>query len=239
MRLRRHQEDADVVSVASTTSSSTARRHRESLPVHLLAQLCEDIETYGGIQKFSGSLHNLKFLLNHLAETQEDRRELYKEQRDPIRRRIQLKVYQWQKLEKQQYKQKVLDNFDVVAAENRDCVLQIPKEEDINSEINNLEISFSKSTINATPPAKQIQFDSNRVASVTPLRCDFAIEEEPRQLPQELKINKTLNMASGNELFKFDTSEDTTIPALPRNTCTYISFAVLFIVANSNFLFLY
>ena len=89
----------DTLSSAGSCSSSTSSGGAHNpLPVHVQAQLCEDIEAHGGVATLVGFDHSLSTLLNHLIEVDPLRKSLYKETGDPVRRQIQQKVYNWQKL---------------------------------------------------------------------------------------------------------------------------------------------
>jgi hypothetical protein len=102
-------------------------RWAESLPQHTQKTLCEDIEAHGGIESLIGTEKALYYLLNHLVKTDPLRKSLYKEGGDPIRRRIQTKVYTWQKHWKAgNYQTKVLNKFGVVAASQRPVILEYP-----------------------------------------------------------------------------------------------------------------
>jgi hypothetical protein len=119
---------ASVASIASDSSRSTtaSARSRNPLPNHLLKQLCEDIEAYGGIQPHIGKTKSIYNLLNHLVEQDPVALSLYKDCRDPIRRKIQQKVYRWQEYYKAgTYEEKVLKVFNVTPARERDIILQV------------------------------------------------------------------------------------------------------------------
>jgi hypothetical protein len=132
---RRHLNNrtpGSAVSVASAASDSsvsttTSQRSRNPLPNHLLKQLCEDIEAYGGIQSHIGHSNSCYHLLNHLVSQDPVALSLYKDSRDPIRRKISHKVYLWQeKYKAGTYEREVLQAFQVTPASQRGSILQVP-----------------------------------------------------------------------------------------------------------------
>ena len=110
---------------SSLQSSTRPYSQRNPLPEYLLKQLLEDVEAYGGRANFAGSEHKLKALLNHLCDHDEIKRALYKDQKDPIRRKIQLKVLGWQKLSATDYLD-LLAQHSVTECKFRRTVQQVP-----------------------------------------------------------------------------------------------------------------
>ena len=95
------EEEEDVV---STTSSST---RSNSLPLKIQIALLNDIENYGSLGVLKG-----KFLSTILNNAEGERKELYGNQGDPIRKRITNKVYSWKQLSTREYKE-LLDTYQV------------------------------------------------------------------------------------------------------------------------------
>ena len=110
---------------SSLQSSTRPYSQRNPLPEYLLKQLLEDVEAYGGRANFAGSEHKLKALLNHLCDHDENERALYKDLKDPIRRKIQLKVLQWKKLSATEYLDLLADN-SIIQARFRHTLSQVP-----------------------------------------------------------------------------------------------------------------
>ena len=99
----------DGASVSSSVSTSSTSR--TPLPLNVQKQLAEDIESEGGIRLFAGSGSSDLHLLERLCNTRED---TYGVRGDPLRRKIQQKVYRWANSDKKgQYQKKVLDKLGV------------------------------------------------------------------------------------------------------------------------------
>ena len=78
---------------SSSASTSSVSKQRESLPLHVQKQLCEDIEAYGGINHI-GQKQHLAYLLNFLVEQFPYKENLYGKPNDSrLRKRIRKKVY--------------------------------------------------------------------------------------------------------------------------------------------------
>lgn len=109
-------------SLKSTNSSSS----RTALDPEVQKELCEDIESAGGIAIFVGSDHRLSKLLNKLVDNDPLKKELYGSSGTDStsanhRKRIRAKVFHWQSLFKEgKYEQKVLGRFAVVAHKYRE-----------------------------------------------------------------------------------------------------------------------
>jgi hypothetical protein len=103
---------SDSKSVCSAASSSTtSSRARGELPQHITKQLAEDIEADGGIATFITRSHKL---LSNLLDKRPD---LYGKRGDEIRKRIQKKVYYWQKYHKAgTYAENILSKFQIQSA---------------------------------------------------------------------------------------------------------------------------
>jgi hypothetical protein len=184
-RRSRNQETpgsaASVVSAASN-STTTSARSRNPLPNHLLSQLAEHIEAYGGIEKHSGSGRKqvCKRLLDHLISIDPLSRSLYKEANDPIRKRITQKVYTWQRLHQQgTYKEKVLRLYNITPASQRDSLLQIP--------IGTLEVPVRESTPAPTQPPVEEIYDRipSSVSFFSGAADQSLLEEEEEQEQQQ------------------------------------------------------
>jgi hypothetical protein len=111
-------------SITSPTTTGSTNRRRHSLSLHLLAELAEDLEAYGGIEKHEGRQKTLHRLLNHLVSTDEEKKDLYKGAQDPIRRKIQTQVFRWQS-NRQKYED-ILTRNNILKASRRDVILQLP-----------------------------------------------------------------------------------------------------------------
>jgi hypothetical protein len=97
---------SDLDSVYTSFDSSPGR---SKLPWHLKAQLAEDIEAFGGIQKLDNGKN--KTLSTEILDKRPD---LYKLYSDPIRLPITKLVYTWiEKSRKGKYIDGVLAKFDV------------------------------------------------------------------------------------------------------------------------------
>ena len=72
--------------------------YKNSLPIHLQKQLVDDIEAAGGIEKCVGRDKFLSNLLNKLGRDNPLKLELYGNLTDPVRQKIQKKVWSWQKI---------------------------------------------------------------------------------------------------------------------------------------------
>jgi len=130
---RRSDDDTDSVasstrsessSITSPTATGSTTRRRHSLSLHLLAELAEDLELYGGIEKHAGRQKTLHRLLNHLVSTDEEKKDLYKPATDPIRRKIQTQVLRWQN-NRTKYEE-ILTKNNILKASRRDVILQLP-----------------------------------------------------------------------------------------------------------------
>jgi hypothetical protein len=124
------QTPGSAASVLSETSvSTTTSARRTKLPVHLLSQLAEHIEAYGGIETHTGKANTVARLLNHLGDIDPVNRSLYKGIGDPLRKRISQKVWRWQKASTEgRYETEVLQAYNVKPARERATILQIPLE---------------------------------------------------------------------------------------------------------------
>ena len=164
----------DEGSVSSNSTSSSASSQRKKLPDHLQAQLAEDIEASGGIERFlpDSKQSNKKRKRLKPEEKTEDSQKLrklldknkalYKESGDPVRRRIQLKVLRWQRyFQEGTYADKVLTKYQIVPYRFRD-----PKEEPIKEATVPLEISFESppTEVSISSPIMPT-YSSSRLAS--------------------------------------------------------------------------
>jgi hypothetical protein len=214
---------------------AAAYRWAETLPQHTQKTLCEDIEAHGGIELLIGTEKALFHLLNHLVKTEPLKKALYKEAGDPIRRKIQTKVYTWQKHWKDgSYEHKILNKFGIVAASDRKKILQYPKDGVQQQQQEQQQPQQKKKRVAATAPVTNDQW-------ISPPPVELSVERElliPTKLsfetppiihrPAPAAVDDILAQAftkmKVQDLYQFETSEKSPHPEL-ESSRTGVVFA--------------
>ena len=115
-RRKLKQQDLEEDHQSITKSHSTEESKRNRLPAHVQKVLAEDIEADGGIKNLIGSTHGLSNLLDKRLKFTDNP---YGNQGDPLRQRVQQKVYKWQQLHKEgAYIEKVLNKLEIKSFAN-------------------------------------------------------------------------------------------------------------------------
>jgi hypothetical protein len=184
----------------------------ESLPQHTQKTLCEDIEAHGGIASFIGKEKALYYLLNHLVRTEPLKKALYKDTGDPVRRKIQVKVYAWQKHWKAgNYQSKVLNKFGVVAASQRPVILEYPKDV-VQPQQKKKRQAATVPEINndhwISPPPVVVTVETEHI----PKHLSFESPEPPIHHRPAFDLAEAFTKMKVQDLYQFETSEKTPHP---------------------------
>ena len=108
------ETDDDNLSVGSSSTTSTSKRQYTLFPFELGKDLCEIVESNGGIATFGGSQQKLAHLLDEQPSLP------FGSRSDKIRTTCRKKVYDWQRYHREgTYRKKVLDHYNVKSAEDR------------------------------------------------------------------------------------------------------------------------
>jgi hypothetical protein len=117
-RSRSNKLQSDTESIASSVVSAASAESRSPLPDNIQKALAELLESNGGIKTFHGAKQKLARLCD--AEFEKDPSCVFGPRRDPIRRRLQLKVLKWQKkADTGVYASEILNKYGVKSWENR------------------------------------------------------------------------------------------------------------------------
>jgi hypothetical protein len=146
--------------------SNTSSSPRSEINPEIQKELCEDIESEGGIDLFIGNDHRLAKVLDTLIAVDPLKRELYGssggENTKNHRNRIRQKVLRWQHLHKQgKYDKKVLSRFGIVAAKHRKQPT-LQEQEEHESIVSN---SFSKLSLRDSDSSSQASGNSKKSSS--------------------------------------------------------------------------
>ena len=232
-RRKLKQQDLEEDHQSITKSHSTQESKRNQLPVHVQKVLAEDIEADGGIKNLIGSTHGLSNLLDKRLKFTNNP---YGNRADPLRRRVQQKVYKWQQLyEEGTYTEKVLNKLQIKSFDNqqkrkKEPLLPKTAAESHHQEsfLENTSLSSSDSDSSShssvdprvprlkkkfKSPPKQVQFDKRKnEAPTTPLTAPRAHKARAPASP-----TTTTPTDITTKLEQMVLEEDTMAPALPKN----------------------